>query len=208
MEFDETRSRWPQAPRESAPSRRRGAPRSIADDREAALGSGPAAAERFAARTDVLLMGHCAELASVASTPRGRAPDAGIVVVVPALRRGETRGRLDVGGDALVVERDEQEELITAVRSVSLEQISLRRPSTKSLDRPAPSHREREIVSVVARGCTNAQIAERVSAAERTIRTHRTPVFHWLGLTSPRRAAAVFASNDGSRRSPGLRPAK
>ena len=44
----------------------------------------------------------------------------------------ETRGRLGARGDSLMREREEQEELTAPARSVSLKQISFRRPFAKT----------------------------------------------------------------------------
>jgi DNA-binding CsgD family transcriptional regulator len=106
-----------------------------------------------------------------------------------------------------LLEREGQERLTASVRSVSLEQMSVRRPSGEYLARRALMHRERQIIALVAAGFTNAQIPERRCLAERAINTHRASVFHRRGLTSRRRATAVLASDDEFRRSPSLRSA-
>ena len=77
-------------------------------------------------------MGHCVELARIVAAARTRASDAGIVAVVPTMTQRETRGRLGARGDSLMREREEQEELTAPARSVSLKQISFRRPFAKT----------------------------------------------------------------------------
>src|SRR5215208_1296850 len=72
------------------------------------LGSGPAAVEKLAVGTDVVLImdDHPRRAGVVVQAARHRAPDAGIVVVLPAATRSDTRVLLAAGADALVLERD------------------------------------------------------------------------------------------------------
>jgi DNA-binding NarL/FixJ family response regulator len=167
------------------------------------LGSGPVAVERLAAGTDVVLILEASSQRAgvVSQAVRRREPDVGIVVVVPAATRSEMRGLLAAGADALVLEEEPAGVLTAAVLSVSLGQISVPRPLRECLDRPALSHRESQIMSLVAAGCTNAQIASRLCLSESTIKTHLSSVFRRLGVRSRRKAAAaVFASDDEFRR--------
>jgi DNA-binding NarL/FixJ family response regulator len=166
------------------------------------LGSGPAAAEQLAAGTDlVLVMEESAQRARVAvEVARRRARDAGIVVVLPGATQGDTRGLLAGGADALVLESASHEVLAAAVRAASLGQISIPRPFRECLEPPALSHRDQQIIALVAAGCMNAQIAERLSLAESTIKAHLTSVFRRLGVRSRKEAAALFASDDDFRR--------
>jgi DNA-binding NarL/FixJ family response regulator len=162
------------------------------------LGSGPAAGERLCTDTDVVLIMEDGpkRAALVVQAARRRAPEVGIVVVVPAATRGETRGLIAAGADALVLEGEGREVLAAAVRSVSLGQISVPRPFRECLDRPALSARERQIIVLVAAGCTNAQIAERLCLAESTIKAHISSVIRRLGVRSRRQAAAAVLARD------------
>jgi DNA-binding NarL/FixJ family response regulator len=167
------------------------------------LGGGPAAVERLAAGTDVVLILEASSQRAgvVSKAARRRAPEVGIVAVVPAATRSELRGLLAAGADALVLEGQGEGVLTAAVRSVSLGQISVPRPFRECLDRPALSHRESQIIALVAAGCTNAQIADQLCLSESTIKTHLSSVFRRLGVSSRRKAAAaVFASDDEFRR--------
>ena len=56
--------------------------------------------------------------------------------------------------------------------------------------------REREILTHLTDGCANAQIAERLSISEKTVRNHITNVFDKLGVSS-RTQAVVFARDHG-----------
>ena len=167
------------------------------------LGSGPAAVERLAAGADVVLIieDDPQRAGVVVEAARRRAPDAGIVVLVPAATRGDTRGLLEAGADALVLEGEGKQVLTAAVRSASLGQISIPRSFRECLDRPSLSHREMQIIALVAVGWTNAQVAQRLHLSENTIKAHLSSVFRRLGVSSRRKAAAaVFASDDELRR--------
>lgn len=168
------------------------------------LGSGPAAVERLAAGTDIVLIidDHPQRARVIVHAARRRLPDAGIVVVMAAATRSDPRALLAAGADALVFDREVDGVLSAAVRSVSLGQVSVPRPFRECLDRPALSHRERQIVALVVAGCTNVQIAQRLCLSESTIKTHLSSAFRHLGVNSRRHAAAaVFAFDAEFRRS-------
>lgn len=52
------------------------------------------------------------------------------------------------------------------------------------------TRREREVASLVANGCTNREIAQELTVAERTVETHLEHIFQKLGLTSRAQVAA------------------
>lgn len=161
------------------------------------LGSGLTGAERIAAGADVvLIMEERPVLAAVVRAARRRAPDAGIVVVLPAVVRAEVRGLLVAGADALVLDSERREVLPAAVRSAALGQISVPRPLRECVEPLALSHREMQIAALVVAGCTNAQIADRLCLAESTIKTHLSSVFRRLGVRSRRQAAAALLASD------------
>jgi DNA-binding NarL/FixJ family response regulator len=67
--------------------------------------------------------------------------------------------------------------------------------------RPAPfslTRRELEIIAEVAEGCTNKNIAEKLSIAEQTVKHHLTSIFQKVGVTN-RLELAVFAMHRGIR---------
>jgi len=62
----------------------------------------------------------------------------------------------------------------------------------------ALSQREREILGWISEGLSNAEIAERLSISEKTVRNHVSKVFDKLGVWT-RAQAIVFARDRGFR---------
>ena len=61
----------------------------------------------------------------------------------------------------------------------------------------ALTHREREILSLVASGASNQEIAGKLFISEKTVRNHLTMVFAKLGVSS--RAQAIVLARDHSQ---------
>lgn len=81
-------------------------------------------------------------------------------------------------------------ELVNALRAGSADGIGFR-PAPYSLTR-----RELEIIAEVADGCTNKNIAEKLSIAEQTVKHHLTSIFQKVGVAN-RLELAVFAMHRG-----------
>jgi len=62
----------------------------------------------------------------------------------------------------------------------------------------ALSARERQVLALMADGLSNADIAERLSISEKTVRNHASNLFDKLGVWS-RAQAIVFAHDRGFR---------
>ena len=67
-------------------------------------------------------------------------------------------------------------------------------------ERQAVSNREREVLTLLADGLSNAEIAERLFLAESTIKTHVSSAYAKLGVRSREEAARLVRE---SRRRPG-----
>jgi DNA-binding NarL/FixJ family response regulator len=61
-----------------------------------------------------------------------------------------------------------------------------------SVERPTFSHRERQVLTFVSQGFTNAQIAKRLFLSESTIKSHLSSAFAKFGVRSRKEAAALF----------------
>jgi pimeloyl-ACP methyl ester carboxylesterase/DNA-binding CsgD family transcriptional regulator len=83
-------------------------------------------------------------------------------------------------------------------RRVSLEFMGIAPPSQGDRAFAALSPREREILGLLTEGLGNAQIAERLSLSEKTVRNHVSKLFDKLGVWT-RAQAIVFARDRGFR---------
>lgn len=101
------------------------------------------------------------------------------------------------GASGFVVKRAAESELITAIKTVMQGDIYIHPAMTRALLKdlvPAPSsklaadntltHREVEILRLIARGYTNNQIAEKLSISSRTVEGHRANLMGKLDLHS------------------------
>jgi DNA-binding NarL/FixJ family response regulator len=115
-----------------------------------------------------------------------------IVVVSPAATATGVRRALDAGADAVVFESELEQTLAVAVSAVESGQSVVPRNMRASVERPAFSHRERQVLTLVSEGLTNAQIADQLFLSESTIKSHLSSAFAKFGVRSRREAAALF----------------
>lgn len=115
-----------------------------------------------------------------------------IVVVSPAATATGVRRALDADADAIVFESELEQTLAVAVSAVESGQSVVPRKMRASVERPAFSHRERQVLTLVSQGLTNAQIAEQLFLSESTIKSHLSSAFAKFGVRSRREAAALF----------------
>jgi DNA-binding NarL/FixJ family response regulator len=115
-----------------------------------------------------------------------------IVAVSPMATGTGVRRALDAGADAIVFEPDLESTLAVTVSAVARGQSVVPRKLRASVERPAFSHRERQVLAFVSRGLTNAQIAEKLFLSESTIKSHLSSAFAKFGVRSRKEAAALF----------------
>jgi DNA-binding NarL/FixJ family response regulator len=133
---------------------------------------------------------------------RKRLADVLTIVVLPEGRRYDVGLLLSMGADAVLLERDVDAVLGPIARVAAAGQVSIPAALRHAIQRPALSHRERQILGLAVAGLTNAQIARRFFIAESTVKTHLSSAFRRLDVHSRREAAAlIFASDEVLRRS-------
>jgi DNA-binding NarL/FixJ family response regulator len=120
------------------------------------------------------------------------AKGAAIVVVSPRVTATAVRRTLDAGADALVFGTELTQALIPTVRAVESGQSVVPRNLRAGVERPYLSHRERQVLSLVCEGLTNAEIAKTLVLAESTIKSHMASIFTKFGVHSRKEAVAVF----------------
>ena len=123
---------------------------------------------------------------------RREAREPAILAVSPTATATGVRRALDAGADAIVFEPDLELTLAVAVSAVGSGQSVVPREMRASVERPAFSHRERQVLSFVSQGLTNAQIADELFLSESTIKSHLSSAFAKFGVRSRREAAALF----------------
>jgi DNA-binding NarL/FixJ family response regulator len=119
-----------------------------------------------------------------------------IVVVSPLATAPAVRRTLDAGADALVFEHELELALVATIRAVQSGQSVVPRNVRAGVERPYLSHRERQVMTLVCQGMTNAEIAESLFLAESTIKSHMASIFTQFGVHSRKEAAAVFIDLD------------
>jgi DNA-binding NarL/FixJ family response regulator len=116
----------------------------------------------------------------------------GSIAVSPTATGTGVRRGLDAGADAIVFEPELERTLPVAVSAVGSGQSVVPRKMRASVERPAFSHRERQVLGFVSEGLTNAQIADKLFLSESTIKSHLSSAFAKFGVRSRREAAALY----------------
>src|SRR5436305_5346183 len=164
---------------------------------------------------DVVLMDLLMEpMNGIAATAaiKERYPEVEVVAVTSFVEEEKVHAALEAGAAGYLLKDAEADEIAAAIRSAHRGEVhldpavarqltaSLRRGPTKDL-KDLLTHREREILLLVARGQANKEIAAELVISERTARTHVSNILSKLGLTS-RTQAALWAVREGLAPSP------
>src|SRR4051812_1252566 len=122
--------------------------------------------------------------------------DRPVVVVSPPGADSDVRRALRAGAQAVVYEPDLEDTLGAAVRAVVAGLVAIPSAVRGQALKPVFSHREREILTLVAEGATNKEIADRLYLAESTVKSHLSTAFTKLGVRSRAEAAALVLDPD------------
>jgi len=170
-----------------------------------AVGPDLAALDTAGRRPTMLVVDACGDhqdLQRTLSWAGKRLPDAVVLVVLPSAERFEVAVLLSLGADGVVLARDLDTVLGPVARAAAAGQISVPAELRHAIQRPALSHRERQVLGLAVMGLTNAQIASRFFISESTVKTHLSAAFRRLGVRSRREAATlIFSSDEVLRRS-------
>jgi DNA-binding NarL/FixJ family response regulator len=121
----------------------------------------------------------------------GEMPRTRLVVVFRALDRSEVRAALQAGADGIVLEREAPTSVGLVVRAVAQGLTAMPRDLREDAERQAVSNREREVLTLLAEGLSNAEIADRLFLAESTVKTHVSSAYAKLGVRSREEAARL-----------------
>jgi DNA-binding NarL/FixJ family response regulator len=179
--------------------------------------------ELSAVRADVILMDiRMPRLDGIAATAqlRGTSDPAPVLVLTTFGEDEVLWGAIEAGAAGFVLKDSSAEDLIAAVRAVAgggawfdpavaprvLDRYRrVVAPATRDAARlDLLTGREHDVLRLMARGATNAEIAATLYVAEATVKTHVGSIFSKLGVRD--RAAAIVFAYDHGVVSPGSTP--
>jgi DNA-binding NarL/FixJ family response regulator len=136
---------------------------------------------------------------------KSRWPTIEVVVMTSFVEEAKVRGALAAGAAGYLLKDADADQVAQAVRASVAGQMHLDptvarllADSVRGPRRPEASltPREREVLTLVADGASNRQIAQTLVVSERTARTHVSSILMKLGLVS-RTQAALWAVREG-----------
>jgi DNA-binding NarL/FixJ family response regulator len=134
---------------------------------------------------------------------RERFPQTAVVVFSAYGGTERVRAAMDAGARAYILKGSPADELLNAIRTAVSGGVVLGRgiePPFTSTNSDTPTARETEVLRLLARGYSNAQIAEHLQISERTVKFHITSLFARLG--AKRRTEAVAIARERGYLSP------
>lgn len=160
-----------------------------------------AVAHATALRPDVVLMDlRMAGMDGVAATERilAAVPGSRVVVVTTYESDADILRAVEAGAAGYLLKGTSRAELVNAIRAAARGETVLSPSVARRLFRvkvpeaQVPSTREREVLRLVGRGLTNAEIGKRLFISEATVKTHLLRTFKKLDVSD--RTAAVIAA--------------
>jgi len=133
-----------------------------------------------------------------------RAPGAQVLVLTSFVDRDRVVEALDAGAIGYLLKDAEPEELISGIRSAARGESPLDPRAARTMlaaQRSAGpletlTDREREVLTLVADGLPNKQIARRLGISEKTVKSHLTSAFRTIGVDD-RVQAGIWARRQG-----------
>lgn len=122
------------------------------------------------------------------------------IVVIFSEGEDDPYGIFRAGADALVARSEAALTLGVAVLSVVSGQLSVPLSLRDLVEPPTLTHREKQVLGLMADGLTNAQIGRRLYLAESTVKTHLSNAFKRLGVRTRREASARLLAADPALR--------
>jgi two-component system, NarL family, response regulator LiaR len=145
------------------------------------------------------------EIDAVVAHFKGRSPDIRICALSTHAQGELMQHCLSAGADAFIVKDSSLQELVTAIKAigdgssyvdprVAASLLRRRAPSNRTKTELTP--RERDIICLIAQGCSNRDIGNRLALSEKTIKNHVSHIFAKIHCTA-RSQAAVHAIRIG-----------
>lgn len=135
---------------------------------------------------------------------RVRFPEVEVIALTSVLEDRSVVQAVKEGASGYLLKNTEAEALCRAIKAAAQGKIQLSPEAAERLTRsfraPDPvgrlSERELEVLKLLAQGASNKEIAEQLTLAEKTVKTHVSAVLTKLGLKS-RTQAAIHAWQTG-----------
>jgi DNA-binding NarL/FixJ family response regulator len=117
----------------------------------------------------------------------------GIVAVVPAdTDHSNLRETIAAGAEGVILDSEADTALSVALDAVAQGQVVVPRDLIRYFRKPVLSAREKQVLSMVVMGFSNAEIAGRLFLAESTVKSHLSSAFSRLGVKSRKQATALI----------------
>lgn len=101
------------------------------------------------------------------------------------------QGLLQSGASGYLTKENAPDLIVEAVRAVADGEVRwFVRPSFEAESSPDFTARETEVLRLIARGCSNEEVAQELGIVNSTVRKHATNVYRKLGADSAREAIA------------------
>lgn len=136
---------------------------------------------------------------------RERHPEIEVVALTSFVAHEQVHAALAAGASGYVLKDADADEVASAIRTAHRGEVHLTPAAARELakvlqapDRDAEllTDRERQVLTLVAQGASNNQIAEALFISERTARTHVSNILMKIGVRS-RTQAALWAIREG-----------
>ncbi len=154
-----------------------------------------------ATRPDVVLMDlRMPRVDGVAATARILAevdPAPRVLILTTYESDDQILAAIEAGASGYLLKAAPQDEIVAGIRSVAAGQSALSpRIAVRLVERmrrpdPVLTHRERDVLRLVATGNSNKQVAVALGIGESTVKTHLLKVFEKLGVADRTRAVTL-----------------
>jgi NarL family two-component system response regulator LiaR len=136
---------------------------------------------------------------------RQQFPQVQVIALTSFKEEGLVTGALQAGAIGYLLKDVSAEELAQAIRAAHLGRSTLSQEATQALVHatarpPEPGQdltpREREVLALMIKGDTNAQVAEKLGVSPSTIKSHVSSILSKLGVDSRTEAVALAVRHD------------
>jgi two-component system, NarL family, response regulator LiaR len=135
---------------------------------------------------------------------RRQYPDVEVIALTSVLDDGSIFGAIRAGAIGYLLKDTKADKLIYAVKSAAAGQVQLSPRVAERLLREVDlpdvieplTEREKDVLRMLASGCSNKEIARDLNIGEKTVKTHVSSILSKLGVTS-RTQAVVYALRTG-----------